>query len=70
MDIKLSLLKQGDTVVTKKNHPCGGNRWKIVATGVDFRLCCEKCGRMLVMPSETLKKSAKSIEPSIDNSEV
>lgn len=68
--LKLSELKENDTVVTKKNHPCGGNRWKIVATGADFKLCCLKCGRTLVMPSETLKKSAKCVESAHPDSEV
>lgn len=62
--LKLSELKENDTVVMKKNHPCGGNRWKIVSTGADFKLCCLKCGRTLIMPSETLKKSVKTVEPS------
>lgn len=68
--LKLSLIKPDDIVVTKKNHPCGGKRWKIVSTGADFKLCCLKCGRTLVMPSETLKKSAKSVESAHPDSEV
>lgn len=67
--IKLSELKQNDTVVTKKNHPCGNNRWKIVSTGVDFKLCCTKCAHTVIMPAETLRKSIKSVESSGSDSE-
>lgn len=67
--IKLSILKPDDIIVTKKNHPCGGNRWKIISTGADFRLCCTKCGHTLIMPSETLKKSVKTVESSNSDNE-
>lgn len=53
----------GDKVITKKNHPCGGNVWTIVRTGADVKLRCDKCGRVVLfsMP-EFLKAIKKSKE--------
>ncbi|MDE5549422.1 MAG: DUF951 domain-containing protein [Clostridia bacterium] len=59
--LKLSELKVGDTVVTKKNHPCGSNQWLILRTGADFKLQCKGCGHTVVMSSESIKKSVKSV---------
>lgn len=33
MDVRL-----GDTLVMKKAHPCGSKEWKVLRTGMDFRL--------------------------------
>lgn len=35
----------GDVVKLKKPHPCGGNEWEVVKTGMDIGLECKKCGR-------------------------
>ena len=40
MDIRV-----GDTLLMKKQHPCGSRRWLVLRTGADFRLRCEGCGR-------------------------
>ncbi|MDE6188734.1 MAG: DUF951 family protein [Clostridia bacterium] len=58
--LKLSELKEGDTVITKKKHPCGNDRWLILRTGADFKLQCQKCAHTVILPSESLKKSIKS----------
>jgi hypothetical protein len=39
MDIQV-----GDTLVMKKNHPCGSNRWEVLRIGADFRIQCLGCG--------------------------
>ena len=28
----------GDTVITKKPHPCGQNSWTVIRTGADVKL--------------------------------
>ena len=40
MDINI-----GDTLIMKKNHPCGTNRFIVLRVGMDFKLRCESCGR-------------------------
>ncbi|WP_041285827.1 DUF951 domain-containing protein [Desulfoscipio gibsoniae] len=51
----------GDVVKTRKPHPCGGDEWEIMRTGVDFRIRCNKCGRVLMLPRPKFEKSVKKI---------
>ncbi|MBN1457956.1 MAG: DUF951 domain-containing protein [Armatimonadetes bacterium] len=63
-------LHAGDTVRTRKPHPCGGDEWVILQTGVDVRLRCATCGRVLLLPRTQLLRAVKSIErPQIDQPE-
>ncbi len=53
----------GDVVVTKKKHPCGCDRWVVVRVGADYKLKCEKCGRVVMMSaSEFLKSVRQKVE--------
>ena len=52
----------GDTVRTKKQHPCGSKLWEITRVGVDFKLKCEGCGHVVMLPREkALKAITKKI---------
>lgn len=51
----------GDIVRTRKPHPCGGDTWEIMRTGVDFRLKCTTCGRVIMLPRPKFEKSVRSI---------
>ncbi|MEG6617245.1 DUF951 domain-containing protein [Peptococcaceae bacterium 1198_IL3148] len=51
----------GDIVQMKKGHPCGGDQWEIMRTGVDFRIKCTTCGRLLMISREKFLKSVKKI---------
>lgn len=53
----------GDTVITKKTHPCGGNRWKVTRTGADIKLRCDKCGHIVMLDRAKCEKSIKQIIP-------
>ena len=57
MDIRLN-----DILVMKKAHPCGGNRWKVLRTGADFRLKCLTCGHELMTPRFKTEKNIRSVE--------
>lgn len=56
----------GDVVKMRKTHPCGGDTWEIMRTGVDFRMKCLKCGRVLLIPRPKFEKSVKSLISSAD----
>ena len=58
MPLKLEL---GDVVQMKKKHPCGGDLWEVVRTGMDIRIKGQKCGRQVLMPRETFEKRVKKI---------
>lgn len=46
----------GDVIKMKKAHPCGENRWEITRVGMDFRLKCQGCGRMVMLPRKQVEK--------------
>lgn len=53
----------GDKIVTRKNHPCGGNEWLVTRTGADVRLKCLKCGSFVMIDALKLQKRIKSVIP-------
>ncbi len=54
----------GDTLVMKKNHPCGSARLKVLRVGSDVRVLCEGCGRDMTLARVKLEKNIKSVIPS------
>lgn len=54
---------EGDILVMKKPHPCGGDRFLCVRCGSDVRIVCERCGRDVTVPREKLARSIKSVLP-------
>ena len=51
--------KAGDTVVMKKGHPCGTNRWQIIRIGMDVKIRCEGCGRVVVQQRKKFDRNVK-----------
>lgn len=60
----------GDVVTTRKQHPCGGDRWEVLRIGVDFRIKCQKCGRVLMLPRPKFEKSVKAVVSRADPKQV
>ncbi len=56
MDIQL-----GDTLVMKKEHPCGSKQWKVLRTGADFRLKCVGCGHEIMVPRFKAEKNIRQV---------
>lgn len=57
MDVRV-----GDILIMKKNHPCGGNRFLVLRSGMDFRIRCVGCGREVMVPRLKAEKNIKRIE--------
>ena len=57
MDIKV-----GDVLTLKKNHPCGGSKWRTLRIGADFKMQCLGCGHEIMAPRRKIEKSIKAIE--------
>ena len=55
-------MELGEKLITKKPHPCGGNRWEIVRVGADMKIKCLTCGRMVMLTPDELKKRVKRME--------
>jgi len=51
----------------KKKHPCGSDEWEILRVGMDIRIKCLKCGRMVLMPRAKFEKSIKKILKTVEN---
>ena len=56
MDIRI-----GDELVMKKNHPCGNNVFKVLRSGMDFRLECKACGHTVMVPRVKAEKNVKKV---------
>lgn len=59
-------LNIGDIVKMKKVHPCGGDEWEILRVGMDIRIKCLKCGRMVLMPRPKFEKGMKKILKTVE----
>ena len=49
----------GDILEFKKPHPCGGKTWKVIRVGVDYKLECTTCKRIIIIPRIDLRKKVK-----------
>ena len=56
MDVRI-----GDVLLMKKNHPCGGTKFVVLRSGMDFKLRCEKCGHEIEIPRSKAAKNIKQI---------
>lgn len=52
-------LAVGDILRLKKRHPCGSERWEVLRTGVDVRIKCCGCGRIVLIPRDKLLRSVR-----------
>lgn len=50
----------GETVVMKKKHPCGSDRFSVLYTGSDIKLRCVNCGKDVIIPRVKAEKMIKN----------
>jgi hypothetical protein len=55
------LLQVGDTVQMRKQHPCGGDTWRIVRVGADIGIRCLTCDRKVLLPRSECERRIKRI---------
>lgn len=55
-------LNIGDIIRLKKPHPCGSHEWEILRVGMDFRLKCQGCGHMIMIPRKQVEKKIKQVK--------
>ncbi len=51
----------GDTIQTKKPHPCGSNTFSVLRVGMDFRIRCTGCGHEVMLPRAKIEKNIKKV---------
>lgn len=54
-------LQIGDTVQMRKQHPCGGDTWRIVRVGADIGMRCLTCDRKVLLPRVECERRIKRI---------
>lgn len=60
-DKEIKMPVNGDSIILKKPHACGGNEWQVTRTGMDFGLRCLQCGRNIMLPRRELQRQLKEI---------
>ncbi len=58
--------KLNDKVIMKKGHPCGANEWKIIRLGIDIKIECCNCGRVVMIPRIEFNRKLKKVINSED----
>ena len=53
----------GDKIEMKKPHPCGGKTFSILRVGMDFKICCVKCGHEIMVSRNKCEKNIRKIFP-------
>ena len=51
----------GDTILTRKKHPCGASSFEVLRVGMDFKIRCRKCDREVMVPRRKAEKNIKKI---------
>lgn len=51
----------GDILKFKKKHPCGGDAWKVLRIGIDYKLECTTCKRIIMIPRIDALKRVKNL---------
>ena len=51
----------GDTILTRKKHPCGASSFEVLRVGMDFKIRCQKCGHEIMLPRVKIEKNIKKI---------
>lgn len=58
----------GDRVQMKKSHPCGSDQWEIIRVGMDFKIKCLGCGRVVMLSRPKFMKRVKKVLHSLADS--
>lgn len=58
--------KIGDQVIMKKPHACKTNLWTITRVGVDIKIKCNNCGRVIMMDRLEFEKKLKSVVKEVE----
>lgn len=51
----------GDTIQTRKKHPCGASSFEVLRVGMDFKIKCTGCGHEVMLPRAKIEKNIKKV---------
>ncbi|MDD4802082.1 MAG: DUF951 domain-containing protein [Syntrophomonas sp.] len=52
----------GNIVRMKKQHPCGSYIWEVMRMGMDIKIKCLGCGRLVMLPRSEFEKKMVRVE--------
>ncbi len=55
------LVKVGDVLQMKKDHPCGSKEFSVLRVGMDFKIKCLGCGHEVMVARRKCEKNIKKI---------
>ncbi len=56
MDVRV-----GDILEMKKPHPCGCKEFLVTRVGMDFKIKCQKCGHLVMVPRLKVERNIKKL---------
>ncbi len=51
----------GDIVKMRKPHPCGSDLWVITRVGMDFKIKCQGCQHLVMLPRTKFERMVKAV---------
>lgn len=51
----------GDIVKMRKPHPCGSDLWVITRVGMDFKIKCQGCEHLVMLPRTKFERMVKAV---------
>jgi hypothetical protein len=51
----------GDIVRMRKPHACGGDEWEVLRIGMDFRIKCLRCDRVVMLSRRKFERAVKEV---------
>ena len=61
MGVIALIVRVGDRVEMKKQHPCGCKTFIVLRVGMDFKLKCEQCGHEVMLPRVKAEKNIRKV---------
>jgi hypothetical protein len=49
----------GDVIRLRKKHPCGGDQWQVLSLGVDVKLKCLTCQRLVLLERSIFERGVR-----------
>ncbi|HMO97386.1 MAG TPA: DUF951 domain-containing protein [Tepidiformaceae bacterium] len=54
-------INEGEVYRMRRQHPCGGWRWKVIRTGADVGMECLTCGRRVMVERRKFESRVKTL---------
>ena len=61
------MINIGDVVEMRKQHACGNKEFEIIRVGMDIKLKCKNCSRVIMLDKETAQKRIKKFIKKSEN---